>query len=64
MKIPDKQDHSDDREQEPSFASQVVKTVVRSAAGKVAATLVTAALGPIAGAITKMVVSGNDDLLI
>ena len=60
MKTREKEDCSEDRKQEPSFASQVAKTVVKSAAGTVAATIVTAALGPVAGAITKVMISGDD----
>ncbi len=47
--------------QKASFTSQVVKTAVRSAAGTIVATIVSAALGPVAGALTKSIISGHDD---
>lgn len=47
-----------------SFARRIARRLVKAVVATAANVVVTAALGPVAGEITKIVISGDDDLIL
>ncbi len=63
MQPSNKQNARKEQPKEDSFASHVVQRVAKAAVGTVASAVVGAVLGPVVGEITRIVITGGDDVI-